>query len=86
MALLGPLGAQDASPVAGGASATEPGEAAVLTRPDARTMTLEIPAPRGLITDRKGRPLAENRVGYQFAIQFEHFPDPVDAEPARNAA
>ena len=80
MALLGPLGAQDASPGAGGASATEPGEAAVLTRPDARTMTLEIPAPRGLITDRKGRPLAETRVGYQFAIQFEHFPNPVDAE------
>ena len=55
-------------------------DASVLTRPDARTMTLTIPAPRGLITDRNGKPLAENRVGYQFAIQFAHFPDPVDAE------
>ena len=43
-------------------------DASVLTRPDARTMTLTIPAPRGLITDRNGKPLAENRVGYQFAI------------------
>ena len=58
----------------------ETGEAAVLTRPDARTMTLRIPAPRGLITDRKGRALAENRVGYQFAIQFAHFTNPSDAE------
>ena len=53
--------------------------ASVLTRPDARTMTLSIPAPRGMITDRHGKPLAQNRVGYQFAIQFAHFPDPVDA-------
>ncbi|MDP7655854.1 MAG: hypothetical protein QF706_07265, partial [Roseibacillus sp.] len=55
-------------------------DASVLTRPDARTMTLSIPAPRGLITDRNGKPLAQNKVGYQFAIQFAHFPDPVDAE------
>lgn len=54
--------------------------AAVLTRPDARTMTLSIPAPRGLITDRHGKPMAENRVGYQLAIQFSHFPEPLDAE------
>ena len=55
-------------------------EASVLTRPDARTMTLSIPGPRGLITDRNGKPLAENRVGYQLALQFAHFPDPVDAD------
>ena len=54
--------------------------ASVLTRPDARTMTLRIPAPRGLITDRNGKALAQNRVGYQFAIQFAHFPEPIDAE------
>ena len=56
------------------------GEASVLTRPDARTMTLSIPGLRGLITDRNGRPLAENRVGYQLALQFVHFTDPVDAD------
>ncbi|MDG2487228.1 MAG: penicillin-binding transpeptidase domain-containing protein [Roseibacillus sp.] len=55
-------------------------EASVLTRPDARTMTLSIPGPRGLITDRNGRPLAENRVGYQLALQFAHFSDPGDED------
>ena len=54
--------------------------ASVLTRPDARTMTLTIPAPRGLITDRKGRAMAQNRVGYQFALEFEHFQNPGDPE------
>ena len=55
-------------------------EASVLTRPDARTMTLSIPGLRGLITDRNGRPLAENRVGYQLALQFAHFSDPSDED------
>jgi len=80
MALWGRLGGQEETSPAGEAPAGGQGEAAVLTRPDARTLTLKIPAPRGLITDRKGRPLAENRVGYQFAIQFAHFPEPSDAE------
>ena len=78
------LGAGFGQEVRGGAlEATEEGgggEASVLTRPDARTMTLSIPGLRGLITDRKGRPLAENRVGYQLALQFVHFADPVDAD------
>ena len=72
---LGKEGAKTAATKGKGAD-----DASVLTRPDARTMTLSIPAPRGLITDRNGKPFAQNRVGYQFAIQFAHFPDPVDTE------
>ena len=80
--LWGVLFGQEASDLAGGVRSRDTGregEASVLTRPDARTMTLSIPGPRGLITDRNGKSLAENRVGYQLAIQFAHFPDPDDA-------
>ena len=41
----------------------------------ARTYVLDIPAPRGLITDRNGTPLAQNRLGYNLAITF---PTPLD--------
>jgi len=36
----------------------------------ARTYILGIPAPRGLITDRNGVPLAQTRVSYNLAINF----------------
>jgi penicillin-binding protein 2 len=36
----------------------------------ARTYILDIPAPRGEITDRNGVPLAQNRVSYNLAINF----------------
>ena len=36
----------------------------------ARTYVLDIPAPRGLITDRNGVPLAQNRLSYNLAINF----------------
>ncbi|MEI8340886.1 MAG: penicillin-binding transpeptidase domain-containing protein, partial [Verrucomicrobiota bacterium] len=36
----------------------------------ARTYVLGIPAPRGLITDRNGAPLAQTRVSYNLAINF----------------
>ena len=36
----------------------------------ARTYVLGIPAPRGLITDRNGSPLAQTRVSYNLAINF----------------
>lgn len=36
----------------------------------ARTFAFTIPAPRGLITDRNGVPLAQTRIGYNLAIQF----------------
>ncbi len=36
----------------------------------ARTYVLDIPAPRGQITDRNGTPLAQNRLSYNLAINF----------------
>lgn len=39
-------------------------------RENARTMLLTIPAPRGLITDREGRTLAQNVVAYELSLQF----------------
>lgn len=45
------------------------------TQKQARTWQLAIPAPRGLITDRNGKPLAQSRVSYNLAISF---PTPLD--------
>lgn len=45
------------------------------TQKQARTWQLDIPAPRGLITDRNGRPLAQSRLSYNLAISF---PTPLD--------
>ena len=36
----------------------------------ARTYILDIPAPRGQITDRNGAPLAQNRLSYNLAMNF----------------
>ena len=48
-------------------------DGAIHNRKDARTITLKIPAPRGLIVDREGEPLAQNQVAYQIALQFRQF-------------
>lgn len=40
------------------------------TQQQARTYTLAIPAPRGQITDRNGKPLAQSRLSYNLAISF----------------
>ncbi len=45
------------------------------TQKQARTWQLDIPAPRGLITDRNGKPLAQTRLSYNLAISF---PTPLD--------
>jgi penicillin-binding protein 2 len=50
-------------------------EGSILTRKDARTITLKIPAPRGQIVDRFGEPMVQNEVAYQVALQFEQFQD-----------
>ncbi|TSA29498.1 MAG: penicillin-binding protein 2 [Verrucomicrobiaceae bacterium] len=50
------------------------------TQRQARTYTLAIPAPRGQITDRNGRPLAQNRLSYNLAINF---PTPLDWTEAK---
>src|SRR2546426_12271555 len=36
----------------------------------ARTYILDVPAPRGQITDRHGAPLAQNRLSYNLVINF----------------
>ena len=46
----------------------------------ARTYILDIPAPRGQITDRNGVPLAQNRLTYNLAITF---PTPLDFSDAQ---
>jgi len=49
----------------------------------ARTYILDIPAPRGQITDRTGLPLAQNKVSYNLAISF---PTPLDFADAKALA
>ncbi len=48
-------------------------DGAIITRKDARTITLKIPAPRGMIVDRVGEPIAQNKVVYQVALQYRQF-------------
>ncbi len=50
------------------------------TQKQARTYVLDIPAPRGQITDRNGLPLAQNRLSYNLTIDF---PTPLDLSDAR---
>jgi penicillin-binding protein 2 len=53
------------------------------TQKQARTYLLDIPAPRGQITDRNGAPLAQNKLSYNLTIDF---PTPVDFADARALA
>src|SRR5438874_13386541 len=46
----------------------------------ARTYILDIPAPRGQITDRTGLPLAQNKLSYNLGIGF---PTPLDFTDAK---
>jgi penicillin-binding protein 2 len=50
------------------------------TQKQARTYVLDIPAPRGQITDRHGVPLAQNKLSYNLAIDF---PTPLDFADAQ---
>jgi penicillin-binding protein 2 len=49
----------------------------------ARTYVFTIPAPRGLITDRHGVPLAQTRIGHNLVIQFPTPPKFSDSEANR---
>src|SRR6266567_5265589 len=49
----------------------------------ARTYILDVPAPRGQITDRNGMALAQNRLSYNLAINF---PTPLDFSDAQALA
>lgn len=40
------------------------------TRPDARSLHLKVPAPRGQIVDRFGQPFAQNKIGFFLALQL----------------
>src|SRR5437773_10783958 len=61
-----------------------PSEEAIIptfeTQKLARTYILDVPAPRGQITDRNGVPLAQNRLSYNLAINF---PTPLDLSDAQ---
>jgi penicillin-binding protein 2 len=46
----------------------------------ARTYILDVPGPRGQITDRNGAPLAQNRLSYNLAINF---PTPLEFSDAQ---
>ena len=46
----------------------------------ARTYVLDIPAPRGQITDRNGAPLAQNRLSYSLTLNY---PTPLDFSDAQ---
>jgi penicillin-binding protein 2 len=66
-------------------SATPPGEEEAIvptfeTQKLARTYILDVPGPRGQITDRNGVPLAQNRLSYNLAINF---PTPLDFSDAQ---
>src|SRR5438067_1643528 len=56
------------------AASPTPSEEAIIptfeTQKLARTYILDVPAPRGQITDRNGVPLAQNRLSYNLAINF----------------
>ncbi len=57
-------------------------DASVLNQGMARTMTISIPAPRGLILDRDGRPLAQTKMAYHLALDFTAYDGPADKESA----
>jgi penicillin-binding protein 2 len=73
--------AQTPSPIPSPAAAEE--EAIIPTfetQKLARTYILDVPAPRGQITDRNGAPLAQNQLSYNLAINF---PTPLDFSDAQ---
>jgi penicillin-binding protein 2 len=67
------------SPQPAASASAEPEEETIVptfeTQKLARTYILDVPAPRGQITDRNGEPLAQNRLSYNVAITF---PTPLD--------
>ncbi|MFM2242686.1 MAG: hypothetical protein RLZ97_1541 [Verrucomicrobiota bacterium] len=76
--VLGNTGAQEivaADPQAGAGSAPTADDASIFNRRNARTIQLQIPAPRGPILDREGAIIAQNRVVYQLVVQYEQFAD-----------
>ena len=78
LGLSSSLGAQeiivnDPDPLTPTEESTGANDANIFNEGEARTMTLSIPAPRGLILDREGRPFAQTKVGYHLALDFTQF-------------
>src|SRR5438477_3031402 len=73
-ALATAIQAQMLMPTPGPSPSTSPEEETIVptfeTQKLARTFMLDIPAPRGQITDRNGAPLAQNRLSYNLVINF----------------
>ena len=73
-----PAFAQDTQVIEGDAAekvvdSTKGLNGSLIARPNARTTTLSIPAPRGQITDRYGKPFAQTKVVWYPALQYAHF-------------
>ena len=81
-ALLPPDGvcAQNAAPLLDNTGFVENPKPTWETQKKARTFVLGIPAPRGQITDRNGKPLAQTRLSYNLAISF---PAPLDWQDSK---
>ena len=79
--------AQLTTPTPTPAASSSPEEETIIptfeTQKLARTYILDIPAPRGQITDRTGLPLAQNKVSYNLAVGF---PTPLDFADAKALA
>src|SRR6266403_4114153 len=80
----GDLRAQPLMPTPAPSTSPTPEEETIIptfeTQKLARTYILDVPAPRGQITDRNGVPLAQNRLSYNLAINF---PTPLDFSDAQ---
>ena len=77
------LHAQGDAPVLDNTGSVENPKPTWETQKQARTFILDIPAPRGQITDRNGKPLAQTRLSYNLAINF---PTPLDWPDAKIVA
>lgn len=77
-----PVPATNPAPAKPGAPKQEetPLQGSTRTQADARTLYVTLPAPRGLIVDRNGLPLAQNILAHYPGIQFP------DGEPLKPAA
>src|SRR6266516_1775127 len=78
------VSAQTLQPSAVPSASPSPQEETIIptfeTQKLARTYILDVPGPRGQITDRNGMPLAQNRLSYNLAINF---PTPLDFSDAQ---
>ena len=74
LSALAQVAAPVGTPAAAGADNTNIMAPTWETQKQARTYVLQIPAPRGQITDRQGRPLAQTRVSYNLALNFPTAP------------